>query len=152
MARSSTSFKPGNKLAAKPGERRAVRHGAASLAIVQAKVPVIKARVQAELAQVPYLTPPDNSLVERYCFLIAQAELLEEYYEGKGGFLNEWGAPHEGVSLYTSVVHRLEGLAKVLGLGPNPRTQVLQGMANTGKELVLIKQAQERMRQKLLDG
>lgn len=152
MARSSTSFKPGNQARAKPGNKLAVRHGGYSLELIQAKLPAIKARVMAELAQVPYLTPPDNSLIERYVFMNGQAEVMEEHFEADGGFLNEWGAPKEGVSLYLTVVHRMEGMAKVLGLGPNPRTQVLQGMANTGKELVLIKAAQERMRARLLAG
>jgi len=119
---------------------------------VAERLPGIRSRVLAELAAVPYLTAPDSSLVERYCFLCAQAEVIEDYFMAIGGFLSEAGKAHPSTTLYTSLVHRIEGLAKVLGLGPNPRTQVLQGMANTGKELVLIKAAQERMRQSLLDG
>ena len=152
MARSSTSFKPGNRAAVKPGNKLAVRHGAHSPELIALRVPALREQVYAELAEVGYLTRPDGSLVERYINLMAQAKMREEHWDASGGMWQESGKAKPGFHEYMLIMSSIEKLAKVLGLGPHPRAQVAQAMAGAGKDVVMIRAAQERARARLLDG
>lgn len=154
MARSSTSFGAarGNRSAAVPGNKLAVRHGAATPEIVNERLPAIQARVAAELAEVSYLTPPDASLVRTFCYVTAQVELLQEYFDGQGGLFTSRGSPKKGASFMLLLIHRQQEMAKVLGLGPVPRAQMLQAAAGAGINALLVKQAQERLRAKQISN
>lgn len=151
VARSSTSFQPGNKAGKpnfKPGNQLALKHGAHSETAIQARLPEVLARVQGELEQMPFLTPPDGSLVRSYAYVTTQKELLEEHFDRSGGMFTAYGAPKKGASFYLQLVHRQQELAKVLGLGPGPRAQMAQAMAGASVSAIAVKEAQERLRAK----
>jgi hypothetical protein len=152
VAKSSTSFKPNNRAAVKPGNKLAVRHGAESPELIALRLPAIRDRVRAELGEVPYLIAPDSSLVERYCSLIAQAEMREEWFQLTGGMFTVTGAPRPGFSSYMLLLGNVEKFARVLGLGAHPRAQVAQAMAGAGKDVAMIRAAQERARARLLNA
>ena len=106
--------------------------------------------MRAELAEVSYLTFPDGSLVRSYCYVTARIELLQEYLEASGGMFTTRGAPKRGASFMLLLIHRQQELAKVLGLGPAPRAQMAQAMAGAGKDVAMIRAAQDRARARLL--
>lgn len=151
MARSSTSFGPGNTAGVpnfKPGNKLGLRHGAHSESAIAERLPEVLARVQDELAQLPFVTPPDGSLVRSYAYVTAQKEALEDYFNATGGMFTKYGAPRKGASFHLQLVHRQQELAKVLGLGPGPRAQMAQAMAGASVSAIAVKEAQERLRAK----
>ena len=141
MAKSSTSFGPGNKLA--------VRHGANDPGLVALRAPAIRKQIYADLEGQGYLTQPDNPLVERYVYLNTQAQMREEWFEAVGGMFFPSGAPRPGYMAYIQLVNSIEKFAKILAQGPHPRAQMAQLVAGAGKDVALIRAAQERARARL---
>jgi hypothetical protein len=120
--------------------------------MVNAKLPEILDRVNAELAQVSYIAPPDGSLVRTYCYVTAQIDLLQEYFDVSGGMFTSRGVPKKGAGFMLLLIHRQQEMAKVLGLGPVPRAQMAQAMAGAGKDAMVLKQAQDRLRARQLQA
>lgn len=149
MARSSTSFQPGNSAGAKPGNKLALRHGATVPEIVQPKADLIKEALVAELANLPYMEPVDGEVANTYSFLSAQLRQLEAYFaKNGGGLLTSRGQVRKSGDLYLKIAHRQQEMAKVLGIGPVPRAQMMQAAAGARKDVTEVRMAQERLRAK----
>jgi hypothetical protein len=140
MARSSATLKPGDRLA--------LRHGAYSLKAIEARLPAIRERLEAELAQVPYITPPDESLKRAYCFVVAQRELMEQYFETHGGLLTLRGSPKKGAFFMLQLIDRQEKLARALGLGALARAQTFHDLSAGRRNQADVEGRYQRMRAK----
>jgi phage terminase small subunit len=114
--------------------------------LVESRLPQIQAEVEEELAEVGYLTRPDGSLVRKYCYIVAQTRLMEEWFEANGGMFTTRGGPKRSANFYLSLVRQQMELAKVLGLGAVPRAQVARDMAGAGRDVAEVRAAQERLR------
>lgn len=140
MARSSTTIRPGQRLA--------LKHGAYSLKTVEDRMPEIRARLDAELAEVPYLTPPDEGLKRSYCYVTSQRELMEERLEATGGLFTRRGTPRKGAGFLLQLIDRQEKLARSLGLGALARAQTIQAAAAGRRDAADVEARYARMRQK----
>jgi hypothetical protein len=123
MARSSTSGVPGNGLA--------VRHGAGSSAIVALNTPPVVAEIVGMLtAEVPYLAAADQLLVEGLARKVVQRRLVWQHIDRLGGSLiDSRGRPRGCWKMLAALDHSLREDAKLLGLGPAVRAQLMQSMA-----------------------
>jgi hypothetical protein len=127
-----------------------VKHGMHNEAMVEGRAAEISDRMDAELEQVPYLITQDGSLVRTYKKVTSQVELGWEYFERNGGIWTSRGTLKRGAIQLDRLMARQESLAKVLGLGAVPRSQVALAMANTRTADAEVRAAQERLRQRHL--
>lgn len=149
MARSSTSFGPGNQHAFKKGNRLAVKHGAYSIQSVEERYPEVLARIEAELASNPLPGQPvDGSVLRMYARMVARAEMHFEWFDLNGGPLTESGAYRPGWMGLMQLVDRIEKFARLNGIGALPRAQTLQQQANASLNALEVRAAQERLRAK----
>jgi hypothetical protein len=146
LARSSTSFKPGNRAGFKPGNKLALRHGAESLAVVKERLP---AKVAELAVLIPFLQDCDLEAVKSYASFCVQEDLIQEYLKRQGGSLiTSRGAPRRVWVLWTKIQHGKREWAKILGIGPVPRAQMAQAMAGAAVGSMEVRAAQERLRAK----
>ena len=137
MARSRTTVNRGNQLA--------VRHGAQSPALVEAALPPAVVEVEALLLeQVPYLAAADRLLVERLARIVVRLRLVDEYIDKLGGSLvDSRGRPRGAWKLIASLEHQFRETAKLLGMGPAIRAQLISDVASGRKDEAARRAAEE---------
>lgn len=149
MARSSTTFKTGNRMGAKPGDRLALKHGAYSPASLETRFPELEARLERELLANPLPNHEvDAAQRRRWVFLTAQVEAIQEYYRENGGFYTRRGTPKKGVMLLTTLYKALNDLERSMGIGHLARAQVIQAAAAGRRDAADVDARYARMRAK----
>lgn len=146
MARSRTTFQRGNTAGFKRGNRVAMRHGMNTLAVIQERLPEMRARFEALAAANGYARPEDSPAYERWVELSTQARIGFDYFNAHGGFWTSRGNIKKGVLGLMQVCDRLEKLEKNLAIGPLARADVAQKMAGASLGAVEIRAALERLR------
>jgi len=135
MARSSTSFGPGNLAAA--------RHGLQSAAVTGSA----RARVRAEIRDVirealPYLTPADAPLLDLAVDVISDLRQLREYIDTQGGLVDLKGKPLGCGKLYGTLLRQAVAIFDRLGIGPASRASL---MGSLGTAATYRKQQQQQL-------
>ena len=125
-----------------------MRHGAKTLAMVNALLPEIMAEVEAELEGVPYHARPDRSVLHQYCRMQAEARLYERYFDATGGIFEADGRPRPGYNTLLQLRDRIEKFARLNGIGALPRAQTLQAAAAGRRDAADVEARYARMRQK----
>ena len=149
MARSSTTFGRGNRFGAKPGDRLALRHGAYSPAVLEARFPELEARLERELATNPLPSQEvDSAQKRRWVFLTAQVESIQDFYRDNGGFYTRRGVPKKGVVLLTTLYKSLNDLERSMGIGQLARAQVIQAASAGRRDMAEVEGRYARMRAK----
>lgn len=139
MARSSTTIKP--------GERLALKHGMYSRPKIEDRLPEIRAWLEERLAENPIPNQTvDEPLRLRYCWLGAQAQVAQEQFDAQGGLYTESGAPKKGAQFLLQIYDRLEKMERIMGIGALPRAQTAQLTANASLNQTAVRDAQERLR------
>lgn len=140
MARSSTSFKPGNTVGAKAGNKLAVRHGAYSPSVIEAGVP---AKIEQLYDQMPWLVEADREGVKSFAYVCVQEDRLQEWMDadpnGRGALFTTRGGLKEIASLWKDIQHAKREWMKVLAMGAGPRSQYAQAMSGAGKNMVEVR-------------
>ena len=140
MARSSTSFKPGNTAGAKPGNTLAVRHGVYSRTVVEAGVPAMIDRL---FEQMPWLVDADLEGVRSFAYVCEQERLLQRWMDadpgGRGSLFTTRGGVKEVFVLWKEIQHSKREWMKVLAMGAGPRSQYAQAMSGAGKNMVEVR-------------
>lgn len=121
MARSSTSFGPGNQAA--------LKHGARSQR-VRAET---RERLRAELRQViqaalPDLHDADALLVDLLEDALADLRQIREYVDAMGGPISSRGQLRKCMEMYRGRLHDAVTLLDRLGVGPKARAQIVGGL------------------------
>lgn len=137
MARSSTTFKPGNTFGAKPGNKLALRHGVHSRAEVEALVP---AKVGQLFEQMPWLVDADYEGVKSFAYVCVQEDKLNDFLGKPGiGLFTTRGMPRPIYQLWKEINHSKREWMKVLAMGAGPRSQYAQAMSGAGKNMVEVR-------------
>lgn len=136
MARSSTSFKPGNRLGAKPGNALAVTHGAYSPAVIEADVP---AKIEQLFGQMPWLVDADYEGVKSFAYVCVQEDRLNAHLGPDGALFTTRGMPRPIYQLWKEIQHSKREWMKVLAMGAGPRSQYAQAMSGAGKNMVEVR-------------
>lgn len=97
----------------------------------------------------PFWEAADEVERETYTFLGTQATMWMEYFDSIGGMFTANGTLKEGGKDFMALAKLLGDKAKILGIGANPRTQVMRAMTGVGKDITVIRAAQERDRERL---
>jgi len=151
LARSRTSFQPGNRMGRpnfKPGNTLGMRHGAQTLSQVNALLPEIMAKVEAELEGVPYHARPDTSVIHQYCRMQTEARLYERYFDATGGFFEADGRARPGYGTLLQIRDRIEKFARLNGLGALARAQTIQAASAGRRDMAEVEDRIRRIRQK----
>jgi hypothetical protein len=148
VARSSTSFQPGNRLGAKPGNKLALRHGAYDPSLVQPMADELSIQIRQEIMELPYTLPVDATLVDSYSYVTSQIKRVREILDKSGGAMTTRGGIRPGAFFLNQLIHRQQELAKVIGVGAAPRASMMQAMAGARKDTSEVQAAQARLRSK----
>lgn len=141
IARSRTTFAPGNKAA--------VRHGALSLEVIQPGAEALAVRIKAGVEALPYTQDVDEPIVDTYSFISEQIRLRQDYYKRVGGMFTKRGTARKGSDLYDRLVRRQGELAKVLALGATARASMMQAAAGANKDLAKVRAGLDSLHREL---
>ncbi len=140
MARSRTTFGPGNTVGAKPGNQLAVRHGAYSSSVIEAGVP---AKIERLYEQMPWLIEADREGVKSFAYVCVQEDRLQAWMDadpdGRGSLFTTRGGLKEIASLWKDIQHAKREWMKVLAMGAGPRSQYAQAISGAGKNMVEVR-------------
>jgi hypothetical protein len=140
---------PGQRPPFENGNGAAVRHGAQSPAMVEARLPAaVEEVVQAIARDTPYLAAPDMFLVERLARLLVRARLIDDHLDRQdGSLIDERGRPRGPAELSLRLEHQIREHCKVLGLSPTTRAELTANVEGARERR--WREAQERLRQRV---
>jgi hypothetical protein len=134
MARSSTTFTPGNQAA--------LKHGLKSGSITATRRAEVRAEIRGVIvAALPYLSDADMPLVDLAVDVISDLRQLRHYIDSRGGILDRRGNPLGCAALYGSLLRQAVGIFDRLGVGPVSRAQIMGAL---GTKASVRKQAQQQ--------
>ncbi len=118
MARSSTSFRPGNLAALKHGARSRHVRAERRQALLQEQHDYIRERL-------PELLPADDFLVALLADALADVVQIRTWINDQGGPISPRGQPRKAVEMYRARTHDAVGLLDRLGVGPKARATII---------------------------
>ena len=143
MARSSTSFKPGNRAGKpnfEPGNKLAVTHGVYSPDLI---LPDVPAKIEELYRLHPYWIDGDREAVKSLAYVCVQEDRLQEWMDadpdGRGRLWTSRGGLKEIHTAWKDIQHAKREWMKVLAMGAGPRSQYAQAMSGAGKNMVEVR-------------
>ncbi len=123
MARSSTTFEPGNVAA--------IRHGARSRTAIQKRASEVREELSGLLTEhLPHLGPGDQPLVELAVDVVSKLRLVNEHLDrtSGGSLVDMRGRPRSCSALYLALSRQALATFGELGIGPRARATILSGL------------------------
>ncbi|SRR5713101_4454940 len=146
MARSSTSFKPGNQMALRHGAGGRNRTGS----ITAVNSPLVAELERRITETTPYLRPGDEVIVHRFAVCLVRLQHCDDFLERLGGSpIDSRGRERASFRLIIGLEREAREWARVLGLGPAVRSQMMQSLAGAGRDAAAVKAAQDRLQKKV---
>ncbi|HKC83629.1 MAG TPA: hypothetical protein VKD46_06500 [bacterium] len=123
MARSSTTFEPGNVAA--------MRHGARSRSAIQKAASEMRDEL-AELltTHLPHVGPADQPLVDLAVDVVTKLRLVNQHLDrtSGGSLIDMRGRPRSCSALYLALSRQALATFSELGIGPRSRATILSGL------------------------
>ena len=139
MARSSTSFKPGNTAA--------LRHGGRSPRTIQKAAAEVRESLAALLGdKLPSLAEADQPLLDLAIDVTAQLTLIRAYLDRTSGglLIDGRGRPRSCSRLYLSLMRQAVSIYDRLGCGPLARSTVLANLGSVRGDSLGAQLARQR--------
>ena len=130
MARSSTSFAPGNLAA--------VTHGARSPRVREGMRKELAVSIREHVQQLlPELTASDSLLLDLLVDTLTDVRQLRDYVNAQGGPVSPRGHLYKPLEMLRSRERDAVQLLDRLGVGPKARTMVFNGAVNGNNSLAV---------------